>query len=193
MDPCPTQRTCNSACRIPKRATTWTLRTRWLKPGVTTLLARRSARHLVSRVSNDDNEPPGGSVSFRHVTTITIPQHRSEAQHTACRTWTGEGHIYEWHYSGALAAICFAHTSRWVDETLTDFITITQFSCLHQARTPCEVKYLPPCCTVGWRKRPENTLARLDWRCPRRGQRHLHDAGRQRVLWCIPISSHRST
>ena len=51
-------------------------------------------RDLALDSSNDDNEPPGGRVALRHMATITIPQHRSEARHSACRTWTREGHTH---------------------------------------------------------------------------------------------------
>ena len=52
------------------------------------------ARDFALGLSNDDNEPPGGRVALGHMATITIPQHRSEARHPACRTWTGEGHTH---------------------------------------------------------------------------------------------------
>ncbi len=42
----------------------------------------------------DDNEPSGGRVALGHMVTITISRHRSEARHSACRTWAREGHSH---------------------------------------------------------------------------------------------------
>jgi hypothetical protein len=44
--------------------------------------------------NNDDNQLSGGCIALRHMATISIPQHQSEARHPTCRTWAGKGHTY---------------------------------------------------------------------------------------------------